>query len=470
MKTKSGFYTIEEVKEAISSGQIQDVTVIMPTLSHPLTKVYTAKYFLENVLENGFCFTKIFLHCNINNLLTDNDLIKTDPWIDIEMSIDKNSFRLNSWINNKSNNILCMANVEEYLDLYPRTILQEAISKISEKHNISFKASSELEFYTLNKPVDEIIKSYPEIDLDKYRVNNRISDYCTGTINDRWEDVRTKMKEKLEQCGIEVESIFSENGPGMHEVNIRYQDVLLNCDNHICLKQCIKKISSDEGQTVSFMAKTFIDRDGSSCHFHISAYDLTSGENIFGVSDDPNQNISIDDLKIRKNMYYFIGGLIKYVQELFLLYAPTINSYKRYKKYTFTPMIINSWSLESRFTNVRIVGKGKNMRIEFRAAGADTNPYLSLSAILLSGMKGVEEKICPTPIDKGDINKNTKIHHLLAPNNIYEAALFFQKSEFVTEAFGDEFKKLIFSYAQREWEEYNNHISNFEINRYISLV
>lgn len=470
MESKKRILTFDEVEKLIRSGKIEDVSIVMPTITHPLTKVCRANYFLDNIIENGFMFTTIFLHSNINNILTNDDMVKSDPSVDLPLSIDKNSFRLNSWINNQKNHLICVANVEKHQDLYPRAILLEAIRKIKEKHNITFKAASELEFYTMKNTVDEIIKDYPEVNLDKHRMNNRYSDFCSGVINDRSESLRKKVKDKLEECGIRVEAMFSEHGPGMQEINIKYQEVLLNCDNHIMLKQCIKKVLYDEGQSVSFMAKTFIGQDGSSCHFHISAYDSVSGESYFALSDDQEENITVDGLTIRKNMYYFIGGLLKYVLDLFLLYAPTINSYKRYKKYSCAPLSINSWSVESRFSNVRIVGKGKDMRIEFRAPGADAMPYLALSAIMYSGMKGVEDKIVPNPIDKGDIYNGIKDYHKFPPNNIYESALVFKKSEFVTEVFGDNFKQMMLNYAFREWEDFSNHISNYEINRYLELV
>jgi glutamine synthetase len=168
-------------------------------------------------------------------------------------------------------------------------------------------------------------------------------------------------------------------------------------------------------------------------------------------------------------MIYFIGGVLKYVGELFLIYAPTINSYKRYKKNAFAPESVNSWSYESRYTSIRIVDSGKNLRIEFRISGADVNPYLLFSAIIASGARGIAEKISAPPY----FRDNAHLDHsfiIPPPKNIYQAAEIFKKSDFAETILGRALKDFLYTNAVKEWDDYSNHISNFEVNRYLDLI
>jgi glutamine synthetase len=100
------------------------------------------------------------------------------------------------------------------------------------------------------------------------------------------------MRDNIQNCGIEFESLFLENGPGQHEINIRYGEVLKNCDDHVVLKHCFKHTANELGIGCSFMAKTFIHDSVSSCHVHISAY--KDGKNFFAPSNEDTYNYTID--------------------------------------------------------------------------------------------------------------------------------------------------------------------------------
>ena len=75
-----------------------------------------------------------------------------------------------------------------------------------------------------------------------------------------------------------------------------------------------------------------------------------------------------------------------------LLYAPNINSYKRFAEGSFAPTAI-AWGEDNRTCAVRLVGKGAGARMENRVPGGDVNPYLALAAMMAGGLHGVEAEL-----------------------------------------------------------------------------
>ena len=76
-----------------------------------------------------------------------------------------------------------------------------------------------------------------------------------------------------------------------------------------------------------------------------------------------------------------LAGLLATMRELTLLYAPNINSYKRYQPGTFAPTAVR-WGVDNRTCALRLVGHGPSLRVENRVPGGDVNPYLAIAAMI----------------------------------------------------------------------------------------
>ena len=85
----------------------------------------------------------------------------------------------------------------------------------------------------------------------------------------------------------------------------------------------------------------------------------------------------------------FVAGQLACLRELTLLYAPNINSYKRFALGSFAPTAV-AWGNDNRTCSVRVVGHGDSRRFELRLPGADVNPYLALSAMIAAGLHGLD--------------------------------------------------------------------------------
>ena len=72
----------------------------------------------------------------------------------------------------------------------------------------------------------------------------------------------------------------------------------------------------------------------------------------------------------------FVAGLLATLYDFTLLYAPNINSYKRFAVGSPAPTTI-AWGLDERCA-IRVLGQDQSARLENRVPGADVNPYLGL--------------------------------------------------------------------------------------------
>lgn len=80
------------------------------------------------------------------------------------------------------------------------------------------------------------------------------------------------------------------------------------------------------------------------------------------------------------------------MREFSLLFAPNINSYKRYQPGSFAPTAVR-WGVDNRTCALRIAGHGEGMRVENRVPGGDVNPYLAISALIAGALHGIENEL-----------------------------------------------------------------------------
>ena len=94
------------------------------------------------------------------------------------------------------------------------------------------------------------------------------------------------------------------------------------------------------------MAK-YNEREGSSCHIHLSLRGARRPDRSSG--DDAGRTPLYDA---------FVAGLLATMRDFTLLYAPNINSYKRFAGGSFAPTAIG-WGVDNRTCAVRLVGTGE---------------------------------------------------------------------------------------------------------------
>src|SRR3984957_6350744 len=161
--------------------------------------------------------------------------------------------------------------------------------------------------------------------------------------------------------------------PRHFEANLRHQsDVLAAADHAVLLKQIVKAAARAHGYDATFMAKPYPDRSGSGLHIHVSGLDA-KGHNIFDNGAEEGA----------PRLGHAIGGLQALMGESMAIFAPSVNSYRRFQPDMFAP-VNTRWGVNNRSAGLRVpMGPSDARRVEHRAAGADANPYLTLAAELV---------------------------------------------------------------------------------------
>ena len=197
-------------------------------------------------------------------------------------------------------------------------------------------------------------------------VNQYNVDYSilgTSRVEPLLRDIRNHMY----AAGLDVEGAKGECNFGQHEIGFLYADAMVTADNHSVYKTAAKEIAAQRGQAITFMAK-YDQREGNSCHIHLSLRGDDGGDVVFWDGDE------------RTPLYdHFIAGVLATMRDFTLLYAPNVNSYKRFAAGSFAPTAV-AWGLDNRTCAVRLVGHGPSARMENRLPGGDVNPYLALAA------------------------------------------------------------------------------------------
>jgi glutamine synthetase len=218
-------------------------------------------------------------------------------------------------------------------------------------------------------------------------------------------------------------------------------DAVEVADQAFLFKYAAREIALKHGLNAVFLAKPFAGRPGSSMHVHISVVN-TQGNNVFSLADGK-------DSEAFRN---FIAGLQTYCPELMLMFAPNVNSYRRYVSGTQAPTNLQ-WGYENRTTGLRVPSSGAaSRRIENRVAGADANPYLALAASLAAGLQGLQNKLSPSEPVIG----NGYDHAQTLPRSMETAMQVMQNSANARALFGEDF---VTGYCAVKELEYQNFLS-----------
>jgi glutamine synthetase len=302
-------------------------------------------------------------------------------------------------------------------------------------------AGTELEFIIFND-------TYEQAWTNAYRgltpANQYNVDYSligTSRVEPLLRDIRNGMY----GAGLVVESAKGECQLGQHEIAFKYDEVVRTADKHSVYKTGAKEIASQHGKAITFMAK-FDAREGNSCHIHMSLRG-TDGRIVFDEGDGATPLFES-----------FVAGIQATLREMTLMYAPNINSYKRFQPGSFAPTS-TAWGHDNRTCSLRVVGHGPGLRLENRIPGGDVNPYLALSAMLASGLRGVEQELPLEPAYTGNAYLSD---HPKVPSTLREARDLFAASDVAREAFGEEVVAHYVNNADVELAAYDAAVTDWE--------
>ncbi|MEE3259325.1 MAG: glutamine synthetase family protein [Candidatus Latescibacterota bacterium] len=445
-----GMLTPATLTEKIHSGEIDTILAVFPDLyGRLLGKRITSDFFLDQTATAGMHACDYLLTVDMEmDVVEGYDFANWNKgYGDFHCTPDFATLRQITWLD-RTALVLCdlqTDNDHQPIPVAPRTLLKTQLARLAEL-GYTAKGGSELEYY--------LFKDSYETARDKHYENLEpfgwyLEDYHTFQAT-KEEPINASVRRHMNESGIPVEFSKGEWGPGQHELNLRYAEVLAMADRHAIYKQGFKEIAWSQGLAVSFMAKWRSDLAGSSMHLHLSLWD-EKGQSAFAGGEQSD------------TFRHFLGGWMQHARAIAPYYAPNPNSYKRYAYQSWAPTRI-AWSRDNRTAGFRIVGSGDSQRIESRLPGADANPYLAYAAALAAGIDGLQNKIEPPPICAGDVYQAQDLPTV--PANLTEATDELDQSAALRKAFGDEVVDHYVHFFRTEQHKFDEAVTSWERARY----
>ncbi len=126
------------------------------------------------------------------------------------------------------------------------------------------------------------------------------------------------------------------------EINFRHGDALSLADQILVFKRTMREAALKHNVAATFMAKPMTGEPGSAMHLHQSIIDIETGKNIFSNEDGTMSELFLNH----------VGGLQKFIPELLPLFAPNVNSFRRFLPDTSAPVNVE-WGEENRTVGLR---------------------------------------------------------------------------------------------------------------------
>ena len=341
----------------------------------------------------------------------------------------------------------------------PRYVLKKNLKRAADL-GYTFYVGPELEYFYFKQNLDDPTEPTTQV-LDK-------GGYFDLTPRDAAVDMRKDTVLQLEEMGIGVEYSHHEVAHSQHEIDMRYTDALTMADNVMTYRLVVKEVAMQHGVYATFMPKPVFGMNGSGMHVHQSLF--KGDTNAFFDSND-TYHLS----KIAKG---YIAGLLKHAPEITAVCNQWVNSYKRLVPGYEAPVYL-SWARRNRSDLVRVPeyrpGREKATRIEFRSPDPACNPYLAFSAMLAAGLEGIEKGYeAPEPVEENVYEMSTQEREKrgigVLPASLLEAIQIAENSEVVQKALGDHVFEAFIQNKKIEWDEYRSQVTEFELDRYLSIL
>ncbi len=410
---------VDLLRARVRDGEVDTVVVAFPDMQGRLQgKRVHAQFFLDTVLEHGTEGCNYLLAVDVDMNTVDGYAISSweRGYGDMEFVPDLSTLCPVPWLPGTVMVLCDLAWTDgEPVTESPRTILRAQVARARDLGYDAF-AGTELEFIVFEDTYEDAWrKGYRDLTpSNQYNVDYSL----LGTA--RVEPLLRAIRNDMVGAGFVVESAKGECNLGQHEIAFRFDEVTRAADQHVVYKNGAKEIASLHGKALSFMAK-FDQREGNSCHLHMSLRGTDGGV----VFDDGDGRTPLFE--------HFVAGIQVTMREFTLLYAPNINSYKRFQPGSFAPTAV-AWGMDNRSCALRVVGHGAGLRVENRVPGGDVNPYLALAGMLAGGLHGMANKLPLGPAVEGNAYTSDAP---TVPTTLGAARDLFAGSELAHELFGD---------------------------------
>ncbi|MEK9988296.1 MAG: glutamine synthetase family protein [Halieaceae bacterium] len=333
----------------------------------------------------------------------------------------------------------------------PRQVLTKVVAALADR-GLYPRVAIELEFNLFNRPADgqSLREALPEESLTGGNL------YGLGALDEHAELLEV-LRETFAVQHLPYEGVLKEAAPAQYEINVAYSDDALSyCDQVVRMQRGISAVAARYDTMASFMPKPMENQAGNGMHMHCSLLDK-SGNNVFDSGT----------LEGTPLLHQAVAGCIALMPDTQLIFAPSYNAYRRFQPGNHAPTQPN-WGYDNRTTALRIpASPSAATRIEHRVAGADSNPYLAIAALLAGILMGLEKGMkAPPPIAGNAWTDDVDNSYL--PSHMADAIHRFSQSQDVRHYLSAPFQKAFAELKQQELAEFERRVTDFELETYLS--
>ncbi|MCC9309159.1 glutamine synthetase family protein [Kitasatospora sp. RB6PN24] len=450
----SELLALPQLREAITAGQITTVMLALVDVQGRLKgKAFDAVYFLRHFVdspgEGEMCAYVLATDIEMAPL-TGVELAGWQTGFgDFRVLPDLASARLLPW---RPGTALVFAAAvtpdgTDPVQVAPTAMLAQQINLLAEA-GLSVKAGLEAEFVlyrgTLAQAAGQGFQGLTPVTADN---RDYSLDHPAGLVR-----YLQRLTEMLRRAGQPVEAVKTESAPGQVEITFPYGDPVEAARGHLLLKHAARAVGERMRLLPTFMAAPATGI-GSGLHLHLSLWDDADAPQM-ADPDRPGE--------LSETGQHAIAGLLEALPVLAPLWAPTVNSYKRFRRNSFAPTRY-TWGRDNRTCAVRVVGHGPGLHVEVRLAGADANPYLALAASVAAMRHGIETRLAPPEPVKGNSYRTTAGSPL--PATLREAADLFESSTLPGTLLGEDVVQHYASLARAELAAHDSRVTDVELQR-----
>ena len=437
--------SVHDLRRRINEGDIDTVVVTFTDIQGRLQgRRLHAAYFAEHVLDHGDESSAHLFAVDVDMNIADRyGLSSSGNHGEMTLVLDPQTIRL---LRHQPGTVMVQCDAvwpdQTPVVQSPRTILKRQLEAAADRDYLVL-ASTQLQFLAFQTSYEEAWNAHYR---DLAPANQYSVDYSILG-GSRLEPLLREIRNITYDAGMDVESVKGAPNLGQHQIGFRHADALTTADNHAVFKTMAKEIAAEHGKAITFMAR-YDEGEGNSCHIQLS---LRGADEAAAFSKNQGRTKVFDS---------FVAGLLATLYDFTLLYAPNINSYKRFAAGSPAPTTI-AWGLDDRCA-VRLAGQGPTARLVNRVPGGDVNPYLALAAMIAGGLYGLDHDLELGSELSGNIHPSD---FPCIPRTLREARQAFASSQIARAVFGDDVVDHYSTMAEVELEAFDAAVTDWELRR-----
>ncbi|MFE5160849.1 glutamine synthetase [Streptomyces sp. NPDC056697] len=259
---------------------------------------------------------------------------------------------------------------------------------------------------------------------------------------------------ELEELGLEPENWLPEYGADQFEITLSPTDALQAADRAILLKEVVRDLARRHGRQVSFAPLPDPDGSGNGVHVHLSLRDADGRPALY----DPARPGGLSELGSR-----FAAGILNHAPALSAITAASPASFLRLQPHRWSAggIFLGERNREAlvRICPTSTLGGGQaaeQYNLEYRAADATANAWLTLGVLIRAGLRGITETYdSPHPWPEGATQEDLAGVPAL-PGNLTEALAELEKDTIVADWFHPHLLDTFTSVKRAEIEHVHN--------------